>query len=240
MNNLLSAWVHSVPQIWFKWWGQFLLLYRLTSLRSQMYSRKSIGPRMDPWETPALTEYSCKDFPSRTKLDWDSYIISIANTASKEIGASTLSALTFLLTLLSAKFALYLYKSTTESCMEYCCHVWPGAPSCYFKLLDNLQTWICRTVGTLLAASLEPLAHHRNIASISLFYRYYFGRYSSELVVLPYSWGRPTCYSDRLHYWKFLSTFLDVTRMSMSTVSFLAQLDSEILDLLHAFFWLMI
>ena len=54
----------------------------------------------------------------------------------------------------------------------------------------------------LLAASLEPLAHRRNVASLSLFYRYYFGRCSSELVKLvplPYSRGRSTRYSDRLH-----------------------------------------
>ena len=31
-----------------------------------MYSRKSVGPRMEPWGTPALTVYSCEDFPSRT------------------------------------------------------------------------------------------------------------------------------------------------------------------------------
>ena len=31
-----------------------------------MYSRKSIGPRTEPWETPALTGYSCEDFQSRT------------------------------------------------------------------------------------------------------------------------------------------------------------------------------
>ena len=31
-----------------------------------MYSRKSVGPRIDPGETPALTRYSCEDFPSRT------------------------------------------------------------------------------------------------------------------------------------------------------------------------------
>ena len=31
-----------------------------------MYSRKSVGPRMEPWGTPALTRYSCEDFPSRT------------------------------------------------------------------------------------------------------------------------------------------------------------------------------
>ena len=33
-----------------------------------MYSRKSIGPRMEPWEAPALNEYSCRDFPNKTLL----------------------------------------------------------------------------------------------------------------------------------------------------------------------------
>ena len=27
-----------------------------------MYSRKSVGTRMEPWGTPALTGYSCEDF----------------------------------------------------------------------------------------------------------------------------------------------------------------------------------
>ena len=31
-----------------------------------MYSRKSVGPRMEPWGTPALTRYSCEELPSRT------------------------------------------------------------------------------------------------------------------------------------------------------------------------------
>ena len=86
--------------------------------------------------------------------------------------------------------------------MEYCCHVWAGAPSCYLELLDKLQKRICRTVGPSLAASLEPLAHRRNVTSLSLFYRYYFGRCSSELaqlVPLPYSRERSTRHSDRLH-----------------------------------------
>ena len=94
---------------------------------------------------------------------------------------------------LSPEFALCLYKSTIQPYMEYCCHVWVGAPSCYLELLDKLQKWICRMVGPLLVGALEPLA---------LFYRYYFGRFSSELaqlVPLCYSWGRSTRYSDRLH-----------------------------------------
>ena len=85
---------------------------------------------------------------------------------------------------LSPEVALYLYKSTIRPCIEYCCHVWAGAPSCYLELLDKLQKWICRIVGPSLVASLEPLAHRGNVANLSLFYRYYFGRYSSELTEL--------------------------------------------------------
>ena len=52
-----------------------------------------------------------------------------------------------------------------------------------------------------LAASLEPLAHRQNVASLSLLYRYYFGTCSSELaqlVSLPFSQVRSTHCSDRL------------------------------------------
>ena len=119
------------------------------------------------------------------KLDWGSYIMFIAKTATKKIGALIRS-----MKYLPLVVALYLYKSTIHPRIEYCCHVWAGAPSCYLELLDKLQKQICRTVGPSLAASLEPLAHRRNVASLSLFYRYYFGRYSSELaqlVLLPFS-----------------------------------------------------
>ena len=60
---------------------------------------------------------------------------------------------------LSPKVALYLYKSTIHPCIEYCCHVCAGTPSCYLELLDKLQRQICWTVGPSLAATLEPLAH---------------------------------------------------------------------------------
>ena len=95
-----------------------------------------------------------------SKLDWGSYIISIAKTGSKKIGALICS-----MKFLSPEVALHLYKSTICPCMEYCCHVWAGAPSCYLDLLDKLQKPICRIVGPSLAASLEPLVHHRNVAS---------------------------------------------------------------------------
>ena len=86
--------------------------------------------------------------------------------------------------------------------MGYCCHVWAGAPSCYLELLGILQKQLCRTVGPSLAASCKPLVHPWNVTSLSLCYRYYFRRCSSQLgqlVPLPFSQGRPTLYSGRLH-----------------------------------------
>ena len=79
------------------------------------------------------------------RLDWGSYIISIAKTGSKKIQAL----------IHSMKFL-----STIWPCMEYCHLVWAAASSCYLELLDELQKQICRTVDPSLAASLEPLAHH--------------------------------------------------------------------------------
>ena len=119
------------------------------------------------------------------KLDWGSYIISIAKTAFKKIGALIRS-----MKFHTPEVALYLYKSTMRPYMEYCCYVWAGAPSYYLELLDRLQKRMCRIVRPSLAASLEPLAPRRNVASLSLFYGYYFGGCSSELaqlVPLPFS-----------------------------------------------------
>ena len=100
-------------------------------------------------------------------LNWiGSHIISIAKAVSKKIG-TLIGSMNFLSPI------IWPY-------MEYCCHVWAGTPSCYLELSSKLQKWLCRTVGPSLVASLEPLAHPQNIASLSLFYRYCFVRCSSE------------------------------------------------------------
>ena len=171
-----------------------------------------------------------------SKFDWSSYIIPFAKTASKKI-----EALIHSMKFLFPEVALYLYKSTIWPCMEYCCHAWVGATSSHLELLDKLQKWICRTVAPLLAACLEHLAHHWNVASLSLFYRCYLGRYLSEvvqLVPIPYSRGRSTCYSDKFHDCSV--TIFRCYKDILATVSFLAQLDFGILWLYNAFLWPMI
>ena len=83
-----------------------------------------------------LEEKSSFKMPGLTfssKLDWSSYMISIAKSASKQIGALIRS-----MNFLSPEVVLYLYESTIQPCMKYCCHVWADAPSCYLKSLDKL------------------------------------------------------------------------------------------------------
>ena len=58
--------------------------------------------------------------------------------------------------------------------LGWCPYLLPG-------MLDKLQKLICRTVDPSLATSLDPLTHCGNVGSLNLFYRYYFGRFSSEL-----------------------------------------------------------
>ena len=89
----------------------------------------------------------------------------------------------------------------------------------------SYKNMICRTVGLLLAVSLEHLAHCWNVASLSLFYRYYFDRCSFELAL---KGGLLVILID---WMIFLSPFLDVMRRSISTVSFLTQLDCGIICL---------
>ena len=94
----------------------------------------SIDVKMDGFLLEEKSSFKMLGLTFSSKLDWDSYIISIAKTASKKIGA-----LIRFMKFLSPEVALYLYKSTIRPCMEYCCHVWDGAPGCYLELLRKLQ-----------------------------------------------------------------------------------------------------
>ena len=158
-----------------------------------------------------------------SNLDWSSYIISIGKAASKKIEPSFVLWNSFFLRLLC------VYKSTIQPCIENCCHVWVGARSCYLELIDKLQKRIFRTVDPSLDISLDPFAHRRNVASLSFSYKYYFGRCSSELAELvSFSILKGGLLVTLINCIIFLSPFLDVTRISMTTVCFLTLLGSGV------------
>ena len=180
-----------------------------------------------------------------SKLDWGSSTSSIVKTLSKKIGAfgsfyeDSFSG--------GCSVSLLIHHTAMHGILLPCL---VSAPNCFLEFLFKLQKQIHRTVGPSLATFLEALGHdpagyilmmsqgfkrgskwRTNRPTVSLFYRCYFSRCSSELaqlVSLPYCWGRSTLFSEKLH--DFSVTFLDLTRISMSTVSFLAQLDPGIIS----------
>ena len=95
----------------------------------------SIDMKMDGSVLEEKSSFKMLALTFSSKLDWASYIISIAKTASKKIGALIRS-----MKFLSPEVALYFYKSTIRPCMEYCCHVWARAPSFYLELINKLQS----------------------------------------------------------------------------------------------------
>ena len=103
-------------------------------LFDQSHNNGSIDVKMDGPVLEEKSSFKMLGLTFSSKFDWGSHSISIAKTASKKI-----RALIHSIKFLSSEVALYLYKSTICSCMEYCSHVWAGAPSYYLELLDKLQ-----------------------------------------------------------------------------------------------------
>ena len=89
----------------------------------------AIDGKMDGSVLEEKTSFKMLGLTFSSKLDWGSYIVSIAKTASKKIGILIRS-----MKFLSPEVALYLYKSTIRLCMEHCCHV---------SLVLLVATWNC-------------------------------------------------------------------------------------------------
>ena len=109
-------------------------------------------------------------------LRWNKYITEVSKAVSKMIGSFYRSR-----KFLSNESILYLYKSQIRPKMEYCSHVWGGAARSSLNILDRLQHRMKYLVGEELYSTLQPLSHRRNVASLSLFYRYFHGKCSDEL-----------------------------------------------------------
>ena len=112
-------------------------------------------------------------------LTWNEYVEAIAKSAAQKVG-SLYRARAYL----TPECILYLYKASIRPCMEYCCHLWAGAPAHLLNLLDRIQNRVCNMVGPQLSLKLQPLSHRRDVASLSLFYKYFHGHCSEELASL--------------------------------------------------------
>ena len=133
---------------------------------------------------------------------------------------------------LSPEVALYLHKSTISAC----------APSCYLKLLKR----ICKNEYVELL-----VLHFLLLLNPWLIIEMWPAKvFSIGITLVNVLWNWLNWFHFLfikggiliilIGFMIFLQSFLDVTMMSMSTVSFLSQLDSGVLCLYNVFLWPMI
>ena len=120
--------------------------------------------------------------------------------------------------------------------MEYCCHIWGGAPRSQGLDLLEVQKRVVNLVGPELSADLHALPHRRDVASLSLFYKYYYRKCSSDLADLVARKRVPvrsTRFSNQMHLHK--SIYLSAGLIFMIQAFFLARQPFETLSLMNVF-----
>ena len=111
-------------------------------------------------------------------LSWNEHISSVAKSAAKKIGSLFRSKRFF-----KPLHLLTLYKAQIRPCLEYGSHLWRGASKYSHATPDTVQKRAIRLIDiSSLTDSLDSLAHRRNVSALSLYYRYYHGMCSGELV----------------------------------------------------------
>ena len=183
MGALILSLLLKLPQRklepWLVLWNFFLLSFLFFSI-NQPYGLAWYNPAEVFSAGITLADRFLNKNPGllvSSKLGWASYI---AKIASKKIGTLIVT-----MNFLSSEVVLYLSNpnigSSTWSTLVMPGLVLPAATwicwlSCYLDMLDMLLKPVSKTIGMTLATTLEPLVHCCNVASLNLFYSYYFGR----------------------------------------------------------------
>ena len=110
-----------------------------------------------------------------SNLTWKTHIHSLAKHASQKHGFLARAH-----GYLSSSHLLTIYKSQIRLSLEYCSHVWGGAPKSTLCLLDKVQSKAIRLINNPnLTKSLQPLSHRRLVGDLSIFYKYFHGHFFS-------------------------------------------------------------
>ena len=185
-----------------EWGNRWRVTFNATKTKLLSFHRHRdpflVPVEMNGIELPEKNSFRLLGLTFTPNMDWKHYIQNIAMASSRKVGSLYRSQ-----RFLTPETILHLYKSTIQPCIEYCSHLWAGAPKSQgLDLLDRVQKRIVNLVGSELSANLQPLSHRRDVASLSLFYKYYHGNCSSELadLVPPKRVSvRTTRFSERLH-----------------------------------------
>ena len=112
-----------------------------------------------------------------SNVTWKTHIHSLARHASQKLGFLARARGFF-----SSSHLLTIYRSRIRPSLEYCSHVWGGAPKSILCLLDKFQSKAIRLINNPnLTKSLQPLSHRRLVGDLSIFYKYFHGHCSLEI-----------------------------------------------------------
>jgi len=94
-----------------------------------------------------------------------------------------------------------IYKSFIRPCMEYCCHVGGAVPKTTLDLLDKVQNRAIRLINDSgITNKLDSLKHRRDVADLTIFYKYSYGHCSKEVSKImrkTYTWNKGCNYHPR-------------------------------------------
>ena len=122
-----------------------------------------------------------------SNLTWKTHIHSLAKHASQK-----LSFLARARGFFSSSHLLSIYKSQIRPSLEYCSHVWGGAPKSTLCLLDKVQSKAIRLINNPnLTKLLQPFSHCQLVGDLSISSRYFQGHCSQEIRdIIPVPLGR--------------------------------------------------
>ena len=110
-------------------------------------------------------------------LTWKYHIHSIAKHASQKLGFLSRARGYF-----SPTQLLTIYKFQIRPSLEYCSHIWGGAPKPSLLLLDKVQSKAIRLINNPnITNSLQSHSHRHLVADLSIFYRDFHGHCSLEI-----------------------------------------------------------
>ena len=113
----------------------------------------------------------------RSDLRWDDHIFGVAKEAAKCLGFLKRCKKYFTPTDLCRIYTTYIRPK-----MEYNSHLWAGASKTSLDCLDKVQNRAVKLIGDdSVSNTITSLGHRRDVGSLVLFYRYYFGNCSQEL-----------------------------------------------------------
>ena len=103
----------------------------------------------------------------------------------------------------SSSYLWSIDKSQIRPSLEYCSHVWSGAPKSTLCLLDKVHFKAIPLINNPnLTISLQPLSHCRLVRDLFIFYRYFHRHCSQEIretIPVPLRYVRTTRSSTHSH-----------------------------------------